>query len=648
MIICKNCGYQNEDDDAFCGSCGTFLEWAGERLAEPEPEPEPEPQPEQEPEPEKAGFMDRVKSTLGMGEEDRPDGQAGNSEHAAAAEAPVAEVDRGAPAGSGATAPEQPAATGTQPAPPPRIEPSRLDTARPMPSAASTAGAPAGSADDAAVKTADPELSVVVPEAQTTEAVREREEVERKAREEAEAKQRELAERRRAEEDRRAREGAERTAREEAQAKQREEAERKQAEEAEARKREEEDAAREEEAARARQEARAREEAERKAQQEEDRHAQAASMVASAEAVAKARKEAEAKKRAEEEARKRAEEEARRQREEEEARRLLAEADEQERRDRAAALVAKPPEASTSDVAARTPSAQRPAPQKERRAKQQVKAAPTRTIKPGDLICGQCGEVNDSDRKFCRRCGDSLVKAEVAKKVPWFKRTFQRKPMEAGARRGRAKAGDRKRSAKRGFRRILSLFGKLRMAVGLLAMAGVLSLAIPSWRGLVFQTANGAFNTVRIWCCPKAIPITPASATADSLARHPADLLIDGGNNTHWSERAEGNGVGEEITFAFEEPVEVFQMIFLSGAQDKMPQSFRNQPRPREMTLDFFSRRGGRVIQTVKVALVDDFKPQTREIGVKEVRFLRIRIDSVFGQKGDDLSMTEVEFFTRG
>ena len=41
MMICTKCGHQNDDGDAFCGSCGTFLEWAGERVAATEPAPEP-------------------------------------------------------------------------------------------------------------------------------------------------------------------------------------------------------------------------------------------------------------------------------------------------------------------------------------------------------------------------------------------------------------------------------------------------------------------------------------------------------------------------------------------------------------------------------------------------------------------------------
>ena len=34
MIICKDCGHENETDDQFCGSCGSFLEWVGAKPEE--------------------------------------------------------------------------------------------------------------------------------------------------------------------------------------------------------------------------------------------------------------------------------------------------------------------------------------------------------------------------------------------------------------------------------------------------------------------------------------------------------------------------------------------------------------------------------------------------------------------------------------
>lgn len=41
MIVCKDCGTQNADEDQFCGGCSAFLEWSGERIGGDEPEPEP-------------------------------------------------------------------------------------------------------------------------------------------------------------------------------------------------------------------------------------------------------------------------------------------------------------------------------------------------------------------------------------------------------------------------------------------------------------------------------------------------------------------------------------------------------------------------------------------------------------------------------
>ncbi len=31
MIVCGNCGHKNDASDAFCGNCGQFLEWVGQK-----------------------------------------------------------------------------------------------------------------------------------------------------------------------------------------------------------------------------------------------------------------------------------------------------------------------------------------------------------------------------------------------------------------------------------------------------------------------------------------------------------------------------------------------------------------------------------------------------------------------------------------
>ncbi len=39
MIVCRSCGGHNADGDTFCGSCGEFLEWTGEKVGAPSESP---------------------------------------------------------------------------------------------------------------------------------------------------------------------------------------------------------------------------------------------------------------------------------------------------------------------------------------------------------------------------------------------------------------------------------------------------------------------------------------------------------------------------------------------------------------------------------------------------------------------------------
>ena len=65
MIICTHCGHQNDDGDTFCGSCGGFLEYVGERVVLDDEPPEPEPQPSADAH---AGLIERVKDRIGLGD----------------------------------------------------------------------------------------------------------------------------------------------------------------------------------------------------------------------------------------------------------------------------------------------------------------------------------------------------------------------------------------------------------------------------------------------------------------------------------------------------------------------------------------------------------------------------------------------------
>lgn len=64
MIVCRKCRANNNDTDAFCGSCGAFLEWTGEKVATMEPE-EIAPEEEQPAEPgRRVGVLERMKGAV--------------------------------------------------------------------------------------------------------------------------------------------------------------------------------------------------------------------------------------------------------------------------------------------------------------------------------------------------------------------------------------------------------------------------------------------------------------------------------------------------------------------------------------------------------------------------------------------------------
>jgi len=70
MIVCTGCGNANEARSEFCGSCGAYLEWHGERVGTDPPPVAPPPV--VVPTPERPGLLDRVRYVVGL--DDAPPG----------------------------------------------------------------------------------------------------------------------------------------------------------------------------------------------------------------------------------------------------------------------------------------------------------------------------------------------------------------------------------------------------------------------------------------------------------------------------------------------------------------------------------------------------------------------------------------------
>ena len=177
-----------------------------------------------------------------------------------------------------------------------------------------------------------------------------------------------------------------------------------------------------------------------------------------------------------------------------------------------------PPDARPS-VTPRTPEAQRPQTPLPR--PKVTKQAPSRKINPGDLVCGACGEGNDPERNYCRRCGSPLAEAIVAS-TRWFRRRPKRakKVVAAGDRPGqpgRSTTG-RDAGARRAAcpRQVPRRARRHKRILALLAIVGIgVGLVIPSLRNWLTDNASAGFNRVKRTVSPEYtnIAVDPARIT---------------------------------------------------------------------------------------------------------------------------------------
>lgn len=658
MIVCQQCGYQNDDDDEFCGGCPGYLAHVGTRVADDAVREVAEAEPE---EAASRGIVERVKAIV-TGEDDTAEAAALTAQ----AEADLAELEQAAVE-----------------------ERERAAAAEIERAAAAQREAAAVEAEQLA---AEREREAAAERAQLAEAERERREKAERAREEAAERRRVREEQRRAEERQRRVEEEQRRAEEEqraaeearlaaedeegraaaeagerksaaearhaedpgvAEAARRVEEQRRAAAEAEERRRREsEETKRREEGERRRaeEERRLQEDAEREAEEakrrEEEERAAAAAAEAERAAAERERAAAAERKRAEEE----------RRTAEEFAKRAAAEAEERARR--AAAMVAKPPApppvtpAATTgtaaaaaaapvspaagqagagqQVGARQPSAQKPAATARPRPPQK-KTAPTRVIEPGDLVCGQCGEPNKPERKFCRRCANSLDEAKVAKVSVW-KRVFGRRKKEvaAGERPGRRGSADVKgkiRQAKRG-RALLQRWS--RRIIALLAVVGVAG-ALGLSGSPVRTRAEDMVQSLRDRFFPAVERIVPVGATLPD--GRPVANVTDNTENRHWV--AEAPGEGQVLHVQFAEPFDLRSVAFLAGASGD---AHLNHARPREVHI-VFDTTG-----SADVELEDTPDFQSFKVSADGVSALQLHFRTLHPGGDNRVALTNVQF----
>ncbi|MFI5733413.1 zinc ribbon domain-containing protein [Kribbella sp. NPDC051587] len=248
-------------------------------------------------------------------------------------------------------------------------------------------------------------------------------------------------------------------------------------------------------------------------------------------------------------------------------------------------------------------------------------------IPTGSRICGGCGMPNESTRRFCAKCGFSLVDAKVIRKTAWWRRLLGRERVYA--------AGTRFRpgNARRRFR------GATRVGVVLALLAGGGILAFPQ-RPLVMKGVHAVQDMVSK---PQPVHLTNIKGSGAVGKQVPA-LAFDGANNTYWGAPRVGKDAkaGPYLTGTFQQPVRLTNIGVWAGVSDQTPK-FVAGPRPAELEITVFT--GGKPV-IKRLRLADSSKYQKFTLKVSDARGVQIAVvRSINPSRATLAAIAEIELF---
>jgi hypothetical protein len=260
-------------------------------------------------------------------------------------------------------------------------------------------------------------------------------------------------------------------------------------------------------------------------------------------------------------------------------------------------------------------------------------APPSKRLKPGDLICGQCGEGNEPVRKFCSRCGQSLATAAVAS-TPWWRRIIPHRKAKVLA------AGERPggKGARGGFH-----LGGLVRIIGYVVVAAILL------GGLAYGAVPGFRDKINNWVTSveqnfsgtvaAPTPVHATSVTASSaIAGHAGSLAVDAFSNTYWAASLTSDP-HPVLTVGFSPKTNINVMLFISGNTANE----LSEARPKVLHIVFSNGA------SQNITLVDNGNSQQFQInGASGVTSATIQITSVYpSTSSTTVALSDVEFFGR-
>jgi len=274
-----------------------------------------------------------------------------------------------------------------------------------------------------------------------------------------------------------------------------------------------------------------------------------------------------------------------------------------------------------------------------------TRTAPTHRLQPGDLVCGTCSEGNPSTRRFCSRCGASLVEAAKVKE-PWWRRFVPRRgprvvQLDPGAGGATADGKSTAHLAKSRFDpkfvlRQVYRKGRVLAAVAVLC-AGLLYGGYPPFRDAVDGRAQSLKSRVAGTIGSDLSPIHAVSMTANVSERgypalNAADELLDTYWLAPWSASKEPT-----LTFGFAHHVTLEKLILHSGASN----AYIQDGRPSELRLVYSDGESSTIVPQ------DTSQAQTFTISHAElITSMQIQVSAVYpGGSGSDVAVAEIELF---
>jgi hypothetical protein len=275
------------------------------------------------------------------------------------------------------------------------------------------------------------------------------------------------------------------------------------------------------------------------------------------------------------------------------------------------------------------PAAMQPAALRSRPMPKPVAAPPSKRLKPGDLVCGQCGEGNEPVRKFCSRCGQSLATATIAS-TPWWKRILPHRKAKVLA------AGERPGGKRGGFSFGAILRVGRYLVLAAILLGGLAYGALPQFRNAVNSKVNGVISNFT----GKISPPTPVHAisvkASSAVSGHDGSLAVDAFSNTFW-EASLAKDPHATLTVGFAPNTSISVMLFISGdTANELAEA-----RPKQVHIVFSNGA------SQNLTLADTGSSQQFTInGASSISSMTIQVTSVYpSTTGTAVALSDVEFF---